>query len=44
MDNFLGGFHAVMLGLKDTLAQVTNYPLFWGFATGFFTFAIASCG
>ena len=41
MDNFLGGFHAVMLGLGDTLSQVTNYPLFWGFATGFLTSTIA---
>ncbi len=41
MDNFLGGIHAVMLGLRDTLSQVTNYPLFWGFAMGFLTSTIA---
>lgn len=40
MDNFLGGFHAVILGLKDTLSQVTNYPLFWGFSLGFLTSTI----
>jgi hypothetical protein len=40
MDNFLGGFHAVILGLKDSLSQVTNYPLFWGFTLGFLTSTI----
>lgn len=40
MDNFLGGFHAVMLGLVDTMAQVADYPLFWGFAVGFLTSTI----
>lgn len=37
MDNFLGGFHAVILGLMNTIAQVMDFPLFWGFATGFVT-------
>lgn len=41
MDNFLGGFHAVILGLRDMLMQVTNYPLFWGFSLGFLTSTIA---
>ena len=27
----------MILGLKATLSQVTSYPLFWGFAVGFFT-------
>ena len=40
MDNFLGGFHAVILGLKDTLFQVADYPLFWGFSLGFLTSTI----
>ncbi len=37
MDNFLGGLHAVILGLVDTLSRVTGYPLFWGFTLGFLT-------
>ena len=37
MDNFFLGLRAVLLEAKDTLSLVTAYPLFWGFATGFFT-------
>jgi len=37
MDNLLLGLRAVLLGSKDTLSRVAAYPLFWGFAVGFFT-------
>lgn len=37
MDNFFLGLRAVLLGSKDMLSRVTAYPLFWGFAMGFFT-------
>ncbi len=37
MDNFFLGLRAVLLEAKGTLALVTAYPLFWGFAVGFLT-------
>lgn len=37
MNNFIEGMVAIILGLKGTLIRVTDYPLFWGFATGFLT-------
>lgn len=37
MDNFFLGLRAVLLESKDTLSRVMAYPLFWGFAMGFFT-------
>ncbi len=37
MDNFFLGLRAVLLEAKGTIAFVTAYPLFWGFAMGFLT-------
>lgn len=37
MNNFLEGIRAVFGGLMSLLVGVANYPLFWGFALGFFT-------
>lgn len=37
MSNFIEGIVALLLGLRGTLVRVADYPLFWGFATGFLT-------
>lgn len=41
MDNFLGGFHAVVLGMIDLVSQVMDYPVFTGFVLGFITSTFA---
>ena len=36
MDNFFLGIQAIFTGLFLVVKQVTYYPVFWGFAMGFF--------
>ena len=36
MDNFFFGLQAVLSGAVELLRSVADYPLFWGFALGFF--------
>ena len=40
MQNFLLGMMAVLGGTQETLGRVSDYPMFWGFATGFLTSTI----
>lgn len=40
MQNFFLGLKAILLEAFDTLSQVSDYPMFWGFAMGFLTSTI----
>lgn len=40
MENFIKGLQAIFGEAGNTLSAVTDYPLFWGFAVGFFTSTI----
>jgi hypothetical protein len=40
MDNFVLGLQAIYSGAILTIRQITQYQLFWGFASGFFVSTI----